>query len=170
MSRPRIDLHTHSAVSDGTDTPAELVAHAHAAGVTTLALTDHDITAGWDEAAAALPTGMTLIRGAEFSTESDDGRGGRISTHLLGYLFDPTHQAITAEQERLRASRRERIRAMGERLAADGYDIDGEALLARFDPDAPVGRPHQARARMEARGGATVSEAFDELLAKNGRY
>jgi 3',5'-nucleoside bisphosphate phosphatase len=166
-----IDLHTHSTVSDGTETPTELVATARAAGVTVLALTDHDTTAGWDEAAAALGgSGMTLVRGAEFSTESPDGRGGTVTAHLLGYLFDPTARAIRDEQERLRASRRERVRAMGERMAAGGLPVDADELLARLPADSPAGRPHLGRALVDAGVVGSVSEAFDDILRKDGPY
>jgi predicted metal-dependent phosphoesterase TrpH len=165
-----IDLHTHSTVSDGTETPTELVATARAAGVTVLALTDHDTTAGWDEAAAAVSSGMTLVRGAEFSTESPDGRGGTVTAHLLGYLFDPTDAVIVTEQERVRGSRRERVRAMGERMAAGGLPIDGEALLARLPADSPAGRPHIGEALVAAGVVGSVSEAFEELLRKDGPY
>ncbi|MGH3842659.1 MAG: PHP domain-containing protein, partial [Pseudonocardiaceae bacterium] len=65
MAYVRIDLHAHSSVSDGTDTPAQLVAAAAAAGLDVVALTDHDTTAGWDDAVDALPPGLRLIRGAE---------------------------------------------------------------------------------------------------------
>src|SRR6478735_3539089 len=84
----RIDLHAHSAASDGTDQPAEVVRLAAAAGVDVLALTDHDTTAGWPAAVAARPASLSLVRGAEFSTHvvTDDRRR---SVHLLGYLFDP---------------------------------------------------------------------------------
>lgn len=165
-----IDLHTHSAVSDGTDSPTELVATAVAAGVTVLALTDHDTTAGWDEATRARPAELTLVRGAEFSTESPDGRGGTVTAHVLGYLFDPAAPEILAEQERLRASRRERVRAMGERMAAGGLPIDGEALLARLPADAPAGRPHLGQALVEADVVGSVSEAFEHILRKDGPY
>jgi len=104
----RIDLHTHSTASDGTDTPAELVATAGAAGLDVIALTDHDTTAGWAEAVDALPAGVRLIRGAEFSCVAPDGRGGHVSVHLLGYLFDPTSGALITEQARLREERRVR--------------------------------------------------------------
>ncbi|HSK58172.1 MAG TPA: PHP domain-containing protein [Actinomycetospora sp.] len=176
-----IDLHTHSTVSDGTETPTELVATARAAGVTVLALTDHDTTAGWDEAAAAVSRpgpassasggpGMTLVRGAEFSTESPDGRGGTVTAHLLGYLFDPTAPEIRAEQERLRASRRERVRAMGERMAAGGLPVDAEELLAHLPADSPAGRPHLGRALVDAGVVGSVSEAFDDILRRDGPY
>jgi len=164
-----IDLHTHSTVSDGTETPTELVATARAAGVTVLALTDHDTTAGWDEAAAAYSPGMTLVRGAEFSTESPDGRGGTVTAHLLGYLFDPAAPEIVAEQERLRASRRDRLREMGERIAAD-HPIDADELLARLPPDSPAGRPHIGQALVAAGVVGSVTEAFEHLLRKDGPY
>jgi 3',5'-nucleoside bisphosphate phosphatase len=165
-----IDLHTHSAVSDGTETPTELVATAAKAGITVLALTDHDTTAGWDEAAAKRPSGMTLVRGAEFSTVSPDGRGGEVTAHLLGYLFDPEDPAIVAEQERVRNSRRDRLRAMGERMAAGGLPIDGEALLARLPADSPAGRPHIGQALVEAGVVGSVTEAFAGPLRKDGPY
>ncbi|PVZ08547.1 PHP domain-containing protein [Actinomycetospora cinnamomea] len=167
---PRIDLHTHSTASDGTDTPAELVAAAHAAGVTVLALTDHDTTAGWDEAVAARPSGTALVRGAEFSTESPDGRGGTVTAHLLGYLFDAGAPEILAEQERLRASRRDRVRAMGERMAAGGLPVDADGLLARLPADSPAGRPHLGQALVDAGVVGSVSEAFADILRKGGPY
>src|SRR5690606_18127101 len=131
VPRPRIDLHTHSTASDGTDSPAELVAAAAAADVDVLAITDHDTTAGWAEAAAALPPGMRLLRGAEFSCVSPTGRGDRpVAVHLLGYQFDPEHPAIVAEQTPLRAEREHRLRRMTEKMAADGYPVDPDAVPA----------------------------------------
>ncbi|MCD2194347.1 PHP domain-containing protein [Actinomycetospora endophytica] len=161
-----IDLHLHSNASDGTDTPGELVRKAVDAGVTTLALTDHDTTAGWDEAAAAVPPGVRLVRGAEFSTTAPDGRGGHVSAHLLGYLFDPTGPAILADQARLGGERARRIGVMTERLRADGYAVDP----TRYAGDAPIGRPHLGRALVEIGAVASVPEAFEKFLAKNGKY
>src|SRR4051812_39022091 len=106
----RIDLHTHSTASDGTDSPAGLVDAAARAGLTALAITDHDTTAGWGEATAALPAGLRLIRGAELSCVSPDGRGGQCTVHLLGYLFDPDAVAIVEAHSRSRAERRVRLR------------------------------------------------------------
>ncbi len=163
-----IDLHLHSNASDGTDDPADVVRLAAAAGVTTLALTDHDTTAGWDEAARALPAEVRLVRGAEFSTTSPDGRGGHVSAHLLGYLFDPAHPAILADQERLRGERGRRIGVMTERLRGDGYDVDPAAIAARTG--APIGRPHLGRALVEIGAVASVPEAFASFLAKGGKY
>jgi predicted metal-dependent phosphoesterase TrpH len=165
-----IDLHLHSNASDGTDDPADVVRLAAAAGVTTLALTDHDTTAGWDEAAGAVPAGVRLVRGAEFSTTAPDGRGGEVSAHLLGYLFDPAHPALVAEQERLRDERRRRIRVMAQRMADDGWGVDPDGLEARLDPAVPIGRPHLGRALVEIGAVASVSDAFASLLAKDGPY
>ena len=162
--RPRIDLHTHSTASDGTDRPAELVAVAAAAGVDVLAITDHDTTAGWAEAAAALRPGMRLLRGAEFSCVSPTGRGDRdVAVHLLGYQFDPEHPAIMAEQARLRAERVERLHRMTEKMAADGYPVDPEMVFALIPDGASVGRPHLARALVAAGVVGSVTEAIATL-------
>jgi predicted metal-dependent phosphoesterase TrpH len=166
----RIDLHAHSTASDGTDTPAELVAAAAAAGLDVMALTDHDTTAGWADAVDALPAGLRLIRGAEFSCLAPDGRGGRVSLHLLGYLFDPASEAIIAEQVRLRSERRMRLHAMAQRMAADGLPVDPDALLGGLPPEAPAGRPHLARALVAAGVVDSVDEAFRRFLNNGARY
>jgi predicted metal-dependent phosphoesterase TrpH len=167
---PRIDLHAHSTASDGTDTPEELVATAAAAGVDVLAITDHDTTGGWARAVAALPAGMRLVRGAEFSCVSDDGRGGRVAVHLLGYLFDPAHPAVAAEQERLRGERTQRLRAMTAKMAAAGYPVDTEQVFALLPEGASAGRPHLARALVAAGVVASVDQAFAELLYTGSPY
>ncbi|MBW0117553.1 PHP domain-containing protein [Pseudonocardia abyssalis] len=166
MARPpRIDLHTHSTVSDGTDTPTGLVATAAAAGVDVLAITDHDTTGGWDEAVAALPAGMRLVRGAEFSCVSETGRDDdEVSVHLLGYLFDPTHEAIVAEQTRLREERHHRLVGMVGKMADAGYPVDVETVFAYLPEGASAGRPHLARALVAAGVVESVNEAFAKLL------
>ena len=167
MGRPRIDLHTHSTASDGTDSPATVMAAASAAGLDVVALTDHDTTAGWDDAAAALPPGLALVRGAEFSCvapgEPDDPRGD-IPVHLLGYLFDPVHPAIVAEQARLRRERDARLRRMTERMAAAGYPVDVDTVFSLLPHGASAGRPHLARALVGAGVVGSVDEAFATLL------
>jgi len=169
--RPCIDLHTHSAASDGTDPPAGLVAAARAAGVDVLAITDHDTTAGWDAAAAALPAGMLLVRGAEFSCISPTGRAERpVSVHMLGYLFDPAHHAIVAEQSRLREERVRRLVRITEKMAADGYPIAVEDVFALVPPGTSAGRPHLARALVAAGVVGSVSEAFVTLLHNRSPY
>ncbi|WP_327109943.1 PHP domain-containing protein [Nocardia sp. NBC_01730] len=164
----RIDLHTHSTASDGTDTPAELVRNAAAADLDVVAITDHDTTAGWAEAVDALPKGMTLVRGMEMSCVGLGADGWPVPVHLLAYLFDPTDRCFADERERLRAERVERLRAMAERMAADGLPIDPDAVLASAGPSA--GRPHLARALVAAGVVPSVDAAFTELLAPHGRY
>ena len=171
MSPPLIDLHTHSTASDGTDTPGELVAAAHRAGVHVLAITDHDTTGGWTEAVSALPPGMRLVRGAEFSCVSPTGRAERpVSVHLLGYHFDPTHEAIVAEQARLRDERVTRLARITEKMAADGYPVDVESVFALVPEGTSAGRPHLARALVAAGVVESVNEAFAKLLHNGSPY
>ena len=171
----RIDLHTHSTESDGTDTPAELVAQAAAAGLDAVALTDHDTTAGWAEAARAVrgrtgPGRVRLVPGAELSCSCPDGRGRTITVHLLAYLFDPESAALVDEQKRLRAERRTRLHAMAAKMAADGFRVDPDEILAGLPADSPGGRPHLARALMRAGTVDSVDEAFAKYLGSNGSY
>lgn len=169
----RIDLHTHSNRSDGTDDPATLVRVASEAGLDVVALTDHDTTAGWAEAAAALadlPTGLRLVRGAELSCVSPNGLGGTVAIHLLAYLFDPAHPKVLAEQSRLRVERRDRITGMVSRMAADGYNLDPDTFLRRFSDDLPIGRPHLAQALVEEGVVDSISEAFAGVLHNSSPY
>ncbi|WP_282782894.1 MULTISPECIES: PHP domain-containing protein [unclassified Nocardia] len=164
----RIDLHTHSTASDGTDTPAELVRNAAAAGLDVVALTDHDTTSGWTAAVEALPPGMTLVRGMEMSCVGMGEDGYPVPVHLLAYLFDPSDESFAQERERLRAERVVRLRGMAERMAADGLPVDPEELMASVGPSA--GRPHLARALVAAGVVPSVDAAFQDLLAPHGRY
>ncbi|WP_433611340.1 PHP domain-containing protein [Prescottella agglutinans] len=164
----RIDLHTHSTASDGTDTPAELVRAAADAGVDVLAITDHDTTAGWGEAAAALPAGLQLVRGMEMSCEGRGEDGRPVAVHLLAYLFDPTSREFAAERERLRGERVARLRAMATLMAEDGLPIDPDAVMAEAGP--AVGRPHLARALVRAGVVDSVGEAFTDLLSTRSPY
>ncbi|MFG1791628.1 PHP domain-containing protein [Nocardia sp. NPDC049149] len=164
----RIDLHTHSTASDGTDTPAELVRNAAAAGLDVIAITDHDTTSGWTEAVEALPKGLTLVRGMEMSCIGLGEDGWPVPVHLLAYLFDPADRCFAEERERLRGERVERVRAMAERMVADGLPIDPDEVLASAGPSA--GRPHLARALVAAGVVPSVDAAFEELLAPHGPY
>jgi predicted metal-dependent phosphoesterase TrpH len=166
----RIDLHAHSTASDGTDTPAELVRSAARAGLDVLALTDHDTSAGWAEAIAALPAGLRLVPGAELSCSSPDGRGGELTVHLLAYLYDQNSVALVQEQARLRAERRARLHGMAQRMAGDGFPVDAEALLAALPNDSPAGRPHLARELVRAGTVSSVTEAFERFLGNGGPY
>jgi predicted metal-dependent phosphoesterase TrpH len=170
MACVRIDLHTHSSVSDGTDTPAELVANAAASGLDVMALTDHDTTKGWAAATEALPAGLTLVRGAELSCISPDGRGGTCTVHVLAYLFDPDSAPIVAEQHRLRGERRHRLRRMAIQMRADGLPIDPDEVMDGLPVGSSAGRPHLAMALQRAGLVTSVGEAFDRYLNNGGRY
>jgi predicted metal-dependent phosphoesterase TrpH len=163
-SRP-IDLHAHSSVSDGTESPAELVRAAVDAGLGAVALTDHDSTAGWAEATrAVVGTGLLLIPGMELSTSF-----GLNSVHMLGYLFDPTDAAILSETARLRDSRLHRAERIVERIAVD-YDITWQDVLDQSTTGATLGRPHIADA-LVARGFAPDrSAAFAGILHWRSGY
>ncbi|MBK8468787.1 MAG: PHP domain-containing protein [Candidatus Phosphoribacter sp.] len=162
----RIDLHCHSTASDGTDSPAELVKAAAAAGLDTIAITDHDTFAGWAEAAAAgVRHGLTVVPGAEISCERDSR-----SIHLLGYLVDPQDGALVAALARARDARATRLEAMVERLAAGGIPIAYAAVLAHVPPGATPGRPHIADALVAAGRVATRDEAFARWLHDDSPY
>ncbi|AXO33039.1 PHP domain-containing protein [Micromonospora sp. B006] len=159
MSVPaRIDLHTHSTASDGTLDPAELVRAAADAGLDVVALTDHDTTAGWAPAVAALPPGLTLIRGAEISCRWF-GVEPAIPLHLLAYLFDPDEPELAAELARVRRAREVRGERIVRLLQADGIQVSWTEILAGAD-GGTVGRPHIAQALIRAGLVATTSEAF----------
>ncbi|TDD38033.1 PHP domain-containing protein [Actinomadura sp. KC06] len=160
----RIDLHSHSDASDGTRPPAEVVRRARERGLDVLALTDHDTVAGWDEAAAALPDGLTLVPGIELSC-NEDGR----SLHLLGYLFDPDEPELAAELARIRNDRLIRAQGMVDKLRDLGVDVTWGMVRALAKGEA-VGRPHIARAMIEAGAIETQDEAFTERwIAQGGR-
>jgi 3',5'-nucleoside bisphosphate phosphatase len=169
----RIDLHTHSSESDGTDTPAQLLAVAASAGLDVIALTDHDTTAGWAEATRAvreesLAGKLRVVPGAELSCRFVDGSGALV--HLLAYLFDPSSPALVEEQLRLRAERRQRLHEMAQRMADDGFPVQPDELMAQLPPDAPAGRPHLGRALVRAGIVSSVQEAFRRYLGWGGRY
>ena len=164
MGRVRIDLHTHSSASDGTDPPAEVMRRARARGVDVVALTDHDTVAGHDEARRALPPGLTLVPGMELSCRLH----GR-SLHLLAYLFDPAHPGLAAEVAKIRGDRVRRARAMVARLNALGAGVTWDQVAA-IAGDGVVGRPHIARAMAAAGVISDPAGAFTaEWIGDGGR-
>lgn len=161
----RIDLHTHSTASDGTGAPAQVVAEAAAAGLDVVAITDHDTTAGWVEAtAAAHEHGIALVRGTEVSA-----RAHGISIHLLSYLQDPTHPALTVELDKTRDARLNRARAIVELLAVD-VPITWDDVLEHSRDAVVVGRPHIADALVALGIVPDRDTAFEHLLSAAGPY
>jgi len=159
------DLHLHSTHSDGTESPALVLAAAHRHGLRTAALTDHDTTAGWAEAAeAAVSLGMTFIPGIELSAKHQYR-----SVHVLGYLFDPDDAALVAMMDRIRSSRLDRARLMAERIARD-YDVAWDDIVAQTTDGATVGRPHIADALIARGLVRDRAEAFSSILSPRGEY
>lgn len=161
----RIDLHTHSLASDGTQTPGDVVRAAAAAGLDVVALTDHDTTAGWDEAvAAAQVEDVSLVRGIEVSTRYR-GRG----VHLLAYLPDPTYPPLQAQLVRILEGRANRIPEMLDRLAryADIH-LTVDDVRAANPGTSVVGRPHVADAIVAAGHATDRSDVFDRLVGQGG--
>ena len=160
-----IDLHTHSSVSDGTETPTELMRAAVDAGLDTVAITDHDSTAGWQEAFAAVSgTGVRVVPGMELSTNL-----GAASVHMLAYLFDPGNAAIVSETARIRAGRLRRAELIVERIGAD-YGITWEDVLAQSTDGGTIGRPHIADALVVRGLVANRSAAFETILHWQSNY
>jgi predicted metal-dependent phosphoesterase TrpH len=165
----RIDLHTHSSVSDGTEPPAELLATAAAAGLDVIALTDHDTTDGWAVAAKARPAGLTVVPGMELSCRWLPEGDRPISVHLLAYLFDPEHPALLAERTRLREERLARGERMVTGLAAAGFPVSWPRIVEASEGGV-VGRPHVARDLVRAGVVGSVDEAFATLLNHRSPY
>ncbi len=153
----------HTTASDGRLSPAQLVARAAAAGLTTISVTDHDTVAAYAEVTeTAAAAGIRVIPGLEV-TAVDEGR----DVHVLGYFFDPHSPTLLAVLERQRALRVSRVREIAARLSALGMSIDVESVLlaAAARPGSAVGRPQVARALVRAGYVASLQEAFDAWLA-----
>jgi predicted metal-dependent phosphoesterase TrpH len=148
-----VELHCHTTFSDGTLTPAELVAAAIAAGVQALAITDHDTCAGWDAAIAAAGDRLEIVPGLELSVVHN----GR-SLHILG--FYPDRDRIDAPLALRLEGRRQRAQRMADKLAALGYPIELPQLPGNMAP----GRPHVAQALLAAGHVTSAQEAFTRFL------
>ncbi|MDQ0755664.1 PHP domain-containing protein [Arthrobacter sp. B3I4] len=162
----RIDLHAHSNVSDGTQAPAAVIASAAEAGLDVVALTDHDSTDGWAEAAAAArKLGLAMVPGMEVSCRTSEG----ISVHLLSYLHDPAHPGLLEEITKAKDARFTRAERMVSLLAED-YPLSWDDVIHHVAPGATLGRPHIADALVAAGVVADRTEAFDTILTSRSRY
>jgi predicted metal-dependent phosphoesterase TrpH len=158
-----IDLHTHTTASDGTCAPAELVARAAAAGVTVLAVTDHDTVAACEPAgAAAAAAGLSFVTGIEITAVREEK-----DVHVLGYFVDPRSPALQRFLAVQRQQRLDRIRQMVARLGELGVEFDSRAIFERAaeGEERAIGRPWIARALVAAGQVATIGEAFERWLA-----
>lgn len=166
----RVDLHSHTTLSDGSLTPRELVRLAVRVGLDVLAVTDHDTTEALGEAldeAAGLPPdrGLRVIPGMEVSAVIP-GADGDKNVHVLGFFPADRLGALAAWQDDRRAARRARMASMVARLGALGLPLDLEALGRGADPRRSPGRLHVARALVEAGHVPSVREAFDLYLGQ----
>ncbi|MCT9870067.1 PHP domain-containing protein [Paenarthrobacter aurescens] len=162
----RIDLHAHSNVSDGTETPAGVIISAVAAGLDVVALTDHDSTDGWEPAsAAAREHSIAFVPGMEISCRTDQG----ISVHLLSYLHDPAHAGLLEEITKSKDARLTRAEHMVTLLSED-YPLTWDDVIHHVAPGATVGRPHIADALVAAGVVADRTEAFTSILTSHSRY
>jgi predicted metal-dependent phosphoesterase TrpH len=155
-----VELHCHTTCSDGLLSPEALVERAHARGVRTLAITDHDTLQAWS---AALPgargLGIELLPGVEIGCAH---QGGEV--HLLGYLVDPNDASLGAMLERTRDDRRVRFHRMLELLAQRGLAVDATELLRQ--EGTVLGRGQLGRLLVQQRKVATIGEAFRRLLGE----
>ena len=156
-----IDLHLHTTASDGTLAPAALVERAHAIGVKTLSVTDHDTMAGVAEAAVSAAThGLEFLPGVEITAVHE-----RRDVHLLAYFLDPSPPGLGPFLATQREDRRGRARKMAALLAELGAPIDAEGLISAADAAGQsVSRPLVARALVDAGHLADVQTAFDRWL------
>jgi predicted metal-dependent phosphoesterase TrpH len=158
----RVDLHSHSSVSDGLDSPTELVRKMKTAGVETFALTDHDTLQGLPEARAeAEKAGIELIPGAEISADFQ----GQDDVHILALFVDEKNGRFNARLAERQENRRRRGEMMAERLIAAGYALDLDAIR-RDVGDGVWGRPHLARALVKAGHAVSNDEAFARFLGR----
>lgn len=160
----RIDLHLHSNASDGALSPTALVRRAREVGLDLIALADHDTTAGVAAALAEADGDPVVVPAIEVSTTHEGA-----DLHILGYRVDPEHEALHEYTRKAAEGRRERMRAMVERLRGLGVDIDFEDVAAVAGPDAEaLGRPHLAQALLDRGHVRTYAEAFDRYIADDG--
>lgn len=169
----KIDLHSHSNRSDGKESPTEVFEHAAAAGLDVLALTDHDTTSGWAEAAsAAKRLGLGFVPGIEVTARAKIHHGDRdfyIAVHMLAYLPDPNHEGLKRAIDESVESRVGRAQRIVERLSAD-FDITWSHVLEHLEDGATIGRPAIADALVTMGVVTNRSEAFEQILGKGGKY
>ncbi|MGL4173768.1 MAG: PHP domain-containing protein [Actinomycetota bacterium] len=157
----RIDLHTHSTASDGTQPPAEVIVSAARAGLDVVALTDHDTTAGWLAASvAAQQHGVHLVRGTEFSC-----RVNGVGVHLLGYCFDPTFQHLREAMDHSRSRRVDRAQQIVHVLAPS-TGLTWSDVVIQVQEDGPIGRPHIADALVSLGVVPDREAAFAQYLSE----
>ena len=161
MPEPTVDLHLHTRFSDGTETPERVVELAREAGLSAMAITDHDNVEAFPVAApVAKRLGIELIPGIEMSASA----GGR-EVHLLGFFIDPAHAAFRKHLSEQQARRIQRVYQTAEQLKRIGINLDPAEVLALAGAGT-VGRPHVARILLKHGHVSSMPDAFDRYLAE----
>jgi len=161
MDEPKADLHTHTTHSDGRQSPAELVGMAKEAGISVLAVTDHETMAGVAEAiAAGGRLGVEIVPGVEVSVHS-----GSVEAHLLGLWVDVNESGLLSLLQRLREDRRERARKIIDNIRAMGVKISFDDVLATVGAGS-FGRPHIARALLRVGAVENWRQAFKRYIGR----
>lgn len=159
----RVDLHTHTIASDGELAPRELVELAAQKGLMVLGITDHDTTEGVPAAVqASQELGVSVVPGIELNTDTEDGH-----LDILGYFIDINNQDLQDVLFKIRDVRYYRAKQMVEKLSELGLPISLDRVL-ELSVEGSVGRPHVARALLEADHVSTISEAFDLYIGRKG--
>ncbi|MBT1174760.1 PHP domain-containing protein [Bifidobacterium sp. LC6] len=161
------DIHCHTVFSDGTETPGAMARECKTLGLKGVAISDHDTTAGWQDAeAGARAVGLPLLRGTEI-TATDQG----VSVHMLGFQYDPESPHIVNLFAATRAARLRRTQHMVELMAKD-YPISWESVLAQVKEGGKttIGRPHIADALVSAGVYRNRSEAFADAVNSSSKY
>ncbi len=163
----KIDLHSHTNLSDGLDSPAALVRSAKEAGLSVLAITDHDTLEGWQSLSSAAETGsLTVVPGAEISCRTASG----MSVHILGYLFNPTDLALTELMSLTRDDRIPRIKKIIQLLNEAGIEITFSDVAKHSESAQTIGRPHLADALIERGVVASRDQAFAQYLHNDSPF
>lgn len=163
----KIDLHSHTNVSDGIDSPDALVRSAKVAGLSVLAITDHDTLEGWQSLSSEADTGsLTIVPGAEISCRTASG----MSVHILGYLFDPTNPALSELLSLTRDDRIPRMKKIIQLLNEAGVEITFADVAKHSAGAQTIGRPHLADALIERGVVATRDQAFAQYLHNNSPF
>ena len=158
-----IDLHVHTTASDGSFSPRQVVQAAHAAGLSAVAITDHDTASGYSEAAdEGRKLGITVVPGIEISTKY----GGPV--HILGYYIDPDSEKLRPVLDWVVSDRDQRNRKMAQLMADDGLPVSYDDMRRRFGE--VIGRPHFARILVELGMAESTSDAFDKYVEKGRKY
>jgi len=160
-----LDLHTHTTASDGDHSPTQLVQHAQEVGLTTLAVTDHDTTAGVAEAQeAGRRLGVEIVPGIELSAEIDFGQ-----CHILGLLIDPANPTLNDRLREVIENRDKRNARIVEKMQRElGFDITLEEVEAESGGQV-VARPHFAKVMLRKGYVTSMQQAFDEYLGKGAK-